>query len=188
MKSVYKFLLERRFTVLALFFFISAAGLYKTFHLPVDAVPDITNVQVMINTLTGPLEPDQIEKSVTKIIETEMSGIENLEEIRSISKFGLSQVNLIFKDGTDLYHARNLVSQRLQKLPTQMPMGLAPEMAPPTTGLGEVFMYILKKKNTATPPSVEDLIYLRTTQEQIVRPQLKKVKRRCRGGYQRRIS
>lgn len=191
MKSVYKFLLERRFTVLALFFFISAAGLYKTFHLPVDAVPDITNVQVMINTLTGPLEPDQIEKSVTKIIETEMSGIENLEEIRSISKFGLSQVNLIFKDGTDLYHARNLVSQRLQKLPTQMPMGLAPEMAPPTTGLGEVFMYILKKKNTATPPSVEDLIYLRTTQEQIVRPQLKKVKGVAEvdtnGGYPKEI-
>ncbi len=191
MKSIYSFLIERRSTVLALFFFLSLAGIYKTLNLPVDAVPDITNVQVMVNTLTGPLEPDQIEKLVTKIIETELSGIENLDEIRSISKFGLSQVNLIFKDGTDLYHARNLVSQRLQRLPTQMPAGLVPEMAPPTTGLGEVFMYVLKKKDSSTPPSVEDLIYLRTIQEQTVRPQLKKIKGVAEidtnGGYPKEI-
>lgn len=191
MKSVYSFLLARRTSVLILFLLISLLGIYRTLHLPVDAVPDITNVQVMINTLTGPLEPDQIEKSVTKIIETEMSGIENLEEIRSISKFGLSQVNLIFKDGTDLYHVRNLVSQRLQKLPTQMPHGLTPEMAPPTTGLGEVLMYVLQKKNLTEPPTVEDLIYLRTIQEQVIRPQLKKVKGVAEidtnGGYPKEI-
>lgn len=191
MKFIYRFLIERRFTVLAIFLFLALAGIYKTLHLPVDAVPDITNVQVMINTLTGPLEPDQIEKSVTKTIETEMSGMENLEEIRSISKFGLSQVNLIFKDGTDLYHARNLVSQRLQRLPSQLPLGLTPEMAPPTTGLGEVFMYVLKKKDNTSFSTVEDLIYLRTIQEQMVRPQLKKIKGVAEidtnGGYPKEI-
>ncbi len=191
MKSVYSFLLAHRTSVLILFALLSLSGIYQTLHLPVDAVPDITNVQVMINTLTGPLEPDQIEKSVTKIIETEMSGMENLDEIRSISKFGLSQVNLIFKDGTDLYHVRNLVSQRLQKLPSQMPSGLIPEMAPPTTGLGEVLMYVLQKKDTAENPTVEELIYLRTIQEQVVRPQLKKVKGVAEidtnGGYPKEI-
>jgi heavy metal efflux system protein len=175
MKSVYELILKRRGTVLLFFLFLLGAGVYSTLHLPVDATPDITNVQVMINTLTGPLEPDQIEKSVTRVIETEMSGLESLEEIRSISKFGLSQVNLIFKDGTDLYRTRNLVSQRLQKLPSLMPAGIIPEMAPPTTGLGEVFMYILRKKNQPSP-TPDDLIYLRVVQDQTVRPQLKKVK------------
>lgn len=175
MKFVYELILKNRLSVFALFLTVIGAGLYSTWHLPVDAVPDITNVQVMVNSLTGPLEPDQIEKSVTKIIETEMSGLEDLEEIRSISKFGLSQVNLIFKDGTDLYRARSLVSQRLQKLPTLMPSGIIPEMAPPTTGLGEVFMYTLRKKNQTSSPSTQDLIDLRMVQDQVVRPQLKKI-------------
>lgn len=175
MKFVYEFILKNRLSVFAVFLTLIGSGIYSTLHLPVDAVPDITNVQVMINSLTGPLEPDQIEKSVTKIIETEMSGLENLEEIRSISKFGLSQVNLIFKEGTDLYRSRNLVSQRLQKMPTLMPAGIIPEMAPPTTGLGEVFMYTLRKKNQTSPPTAQDLIDLRMVQEQIVRPQLKKI-------------
>ena len=92
MKSVYNFLIERRFTVLALFLFLGLAGIYKTLNLSVDAVPDITNVQVMINTLTGPLEPDQIEIAVTKIIETEMSGIENLDEIVELTGSNFSGV------------------------------------------------------------------------------------------------
>lgn len=191
MKFVYEFVLKNRISVFIVFILLIGSGFYSTIHLPVDAVPDITNVQVMINTLTGPLEPDQIEKSVTKIIETEMSGLENLEEIRSISKFGLSQVNLIFKDGTDLYHSRNLVSQRLQKLPSLMPIGIIPELAPPTTGLGEVFMYVLKKKNQTHSPSAQDLIDLRIVQEQIVRPQLKKIQGVAEidtnGGYPKEI-
>lgn len=191
MKSVYSYLLKKRVSVVVFFLCLMGWGLYSALHLPVDAVPDITNVQVMINTLTGPLEPDQIEKSVTKIIETEMTGLENLEEIRSISKFGLSQVNLIFKDGTDLYKSRNLVSQRLQKMPSLLPQGVTTEMAPPTTGLGEVFMYVLRKKNQTSAATAEDLIELRTVQDQIVRPQLKKVKGVAEidtnGGYPKEI-
>ena len=190
MKSLYSFILEKRILVSSFFVLLIVTGLYSAIHLPVDAVPDITNVQVMINARTHSLEPDQIEKTVTRIIETEMAGLENLEEIRSISKFGLSQVNLIFKDGTDLTKTRNTVSQRLQKLPSQMPEGVVPEMAPPTTGLGEVFMYVLSKKGNVNN-TTDDLIYLRTLQDQIVRPHLKKVKGVAEvdtnGGYPKEI-
>jgi heavy metal efflux system protein len=178
MISLFRFLEDKKLPVLIGFFALVLFGGYALKDLPVDAVPDITNVQVMINSRTGALDPEQLEKSVTKPIETEMSGIPQLVEIRSISKYGLSQVNLIFADGTDLAQTRNVVAQRLQKMTSILPNGVTTEMAPPTTGLGEVFMYTVDyvPPTDGTALSEKDqLIYLRTLQEQVVRPELKKI-------------
>jgi cobalt-zinc-cadmium resistance protein CzcA len=178
MKTYFELLLRKKLHAVLIFSLLVLAGIYSLIHLSVDAVPDITNVQVMINSRTGALDPEQIEKSVTRIIETEMSGLPRLSEIRSLSKYGLSQVNLIFEDGTDLAASRNLITQRLQKLNTLLPREVTSEMAPPTTGLGEVFMYTVEYTADAPVTGMtekDQLIYLRTIQEQIIRPELKKI-------------
>ncbi|MDR2674256.1 MAG: efflux RND transporter permease subunit, partial [Opitutaceae bacterium] len=111
-------------------------GIWSALRLPIDAVPDITNVQVQVNTAVPSLAPEEIEKLVTYPVEVEMGGIENLVEVRSISKFGLSQVTLVFKEGSDLYRARQLVGERLQAVAEELPPGVVPKLAPITTGLG----------------------------------------------------
>lgn len=178
MKLILEKTLENKIWVIATFAVLSFVGLVAMSSLPIDAVPDITNVQVMINTKTGALDPEQIEKTVTYSIETEMSGLPHLEDIRSLSKYGLSQVILVFKEGTDLYFVRQQVSQRLQNLKDQLPDGMTPELAPITTGLGEVVMYTVTAK-PGSPLSkkgeMERLLYLRTIQDFIIRPELKKV-------------
>lgn len=164
--------------VVGVFFAVSFLGILSAIKLPIDAVPDITNVQVMINTKTGALDPSQIEKTVTYPIETEMAGLPGLDDIRSLSKYGLSQVILIFKEGTDLYFVRQQVSQRLQNLKDQLPIGTTPELAPITTGLGEVVMYTVDAKEgseLAKKPEAERLLYLRTIQDFVIRPELKKI-------------
>jgi cobalt-zinc-cadmium resistance protein CzcA len=113
-------------------------GLYAVAQTPVDAVPDITPAQVVVNTKTGALDPEQIEKTVSFPIETDMSGISNVKDVRSLSKYGLSQVVVIFEDGTDIYWARQQVAERLQGAAGELPKGLSPELAPISTGLGEV--------------------------------------------------
>ncbi|MBY0315602.1 MAG: CusA/CzcA family heavy metal efflux RND transporter [Bdellovibrionales bacterium] len=191
MKTFFETLLRRRLQVFFFFGLLVALGIYLLRHLPVDAVPDITNVQVMINSKTGSLDPEQIEKTVTLAIEIEMAGLPGLQEIRSISKYGLSQVNLIFEDGTDLHQARVLTSQRMQKLSSVLPRGVTSEMAPPTTGLGEVYMYVLKSKPNSPKSFNERLIALKMFQDKVVRPELKKIPGvgdiDTNGGYDREV-
>ncbi len=168
--------LSHRVWVLAFIAAAAGIGLWTLPQLSIDAVPDITNVQVVINTKTGALDPEQIEKTVTNYIEMEMGGISRVEDVRSLSKYGLSQVTLVFKDHTDIYWARQQVSERLQTVKEQLPSGMSPELAPITTGLGEVLMYVvLPKPNSALSkkPEIEQLRYLRTVQDTIIRPFLK---------------
>ena len=194
MDKILKKLLENKIWVVGIFVAVALWGAVGLLKLPIDAVPDITNVQVMINTKTGALDPEQIEKTVTYVIETEMGGLPSLQEVRSLSKYGLSQVILIFNDGTDIYFARQQVAQRLQTIASQLPTGISPELAPITTGLGEIVMYtVLAKEGSdlAKLPEKERLLYLRTLQDYSIRPELKKVTGVAEidssGGYRKEI-
>ncbi len=193
-KSIIETTFKNRTWIVGMFAVGSLWGLFEVTKLPIDAVPDITNVQVMINAKTGALDPEKIEKTVTSVVETEMSGLHGLEDIRSISKYGLSQVILVFKDGTDLYFVRQQVSQRLQNLRELLPEGVTPELAPVTTGLGEVVMYTVVARpgsDLEKTPEKQRLLYLRTIQDYIVRAQLKKVSGIAEvdssGGYRKEI-
>ncbi len=159
--------------VVALFSIWSVVGLKE---LKIDAVPDITNVQVVVNTKTGSLSPDQIEKLVTFPIEVELSGMPGLDELRSISKYGLSQIVLVFKEGTDLYFVRQLVANKIQTI--SLPDEIRPELAPVTTGLGEIFMWTLNVKpgsSMSQAPKKTQLQYLKRVQEYVIRPEMKRV-------------
>ncbi|MCB1326493.1 MAG: efflux RND transporter permease subunit [Spirochaetales bacterium] len=158
--------------------FVAGAGVYSLLQLPIDAMPDITNIQVMVNTATGPLAPEEIESDITYPVEAELAGLPGVEEIRSISKYGLSQVIVIFEDGVNAYFARQLVSERLQALKDRLPPGVTPEFGPLATGLGEVMQYAV----VATPggrfarmPEEQRLMELRTIQEYTIKPELKTV-------------
>lgn len=170
--------LRNRIWIFAVFAVVCLFGTFATVKLPIDAVPDITNVQVVVNTKTGALEPGKIEKLVTYPIETEMAGLPGVEDVRSLSKFGLSQIVIIFEENTNIYFARQLIAERLQNVRANLPEGLTPELAPVTTGLGEVLMYILEAKSgseLASKSEKEQLLYLREIQEFTLRPQLKKI-------------
>lgn len=169
---------------------LGAAGIWSAFRLPIDAVPDITNVQVQINTAVPALAPEEIEKLVTFPIESEMSGIAGVIELRSLSKLGLSQVTLVFQDGTDIYRARQLVSERLQNALETLPPGLTPKLAPISTGLGEVFYYAVDYAATATnkPASREaQLMELKRVHDYVIKPRLRATKGlaevNANGGY-----
>ncbi|OAM87382.1 CusA/CzcA family heavy metal efflux RND transporter [Termitidicoccus mucosus] len=169
-------------------------GIWSALRLPIDAVPDITNVQVQVNTAVPSLAPEEIEKLVTYPVEVEMGGIENLVEVRSISKFGLSQVTLVFKEGSDLYRARQLVGERLQSVVEELPPGVVPKLAPITTGLGEIYHYTVNYRDDAaeapTDP-VERLRELKLAQDYIVKPALRTVpgvtEVNTNGGYDRQF-
>lgn len=171
--------LAHKFWVIFLTVIFLAITIYNVNGLTVDAVPDITNVQVVINTKTQGLDPQKIELTVTQPIEYEMMGLPQLHDMRSISKFGLSQIILIFEDGTDIYWARQIVSEKLQVVKPLIPQNIQPELAPISTGLGEVYMYALtiKEKTKASQLSKKDqLLYLREVQDYVVRPKLRKIK------------
>ncbi len=148
-------------------------GWYSYQSLPIDAVPDITNVQVQVNTTVEGLVPDEIEKFITYPIESEMGGIPEIEQIRSISRFGLSQVTIIFKDGADIYRARQLVSEKLQSLKGSLPNNIQPNMGPITTGLGEIYFYSLEAKKVATGEErIKQLMEIRALNEWTIQPRL----------------
>jgi cobalt-zinc-cadmium resistance protein CzcA len=154
------------------------AGLWSAAHLPIDAVPDITGVQVQVNTEVPGLAAEESEKLVTQPIERELAGLPGVEAMRSITKFGLSQVTLQFKDGTDIYHARQLVAERLQGVMKRMPEGAASKLAPISTGLGEVFYYNVQYRSDATnkpPTELEQLIELSEIHEYTIKPLLRSV-------------
>ncbi|HAI77233.1 MAG TPA: CusA/CzcA family heavy metal efflux RND transporter, partial [Microscillaceae bacterium] len=148
-----------------------AWGGYSLYTLPVDAVPDVTSNQVDILTLSPSLAPLEVERFITAPIEMAMSNIPGLVEVRSISKFGLSVVKVIFNDQTDVYWARQQIFERLESVKSEIPAELGkPEMGPLTTGLGEIFYYIIKPRNPAD--SSFSLMEIRTMQDWLVRKQL----------------
>ena len=167
--------IAHRWMVLLLTAALIVLGAWSFTRLPIDATPDITNVQVQVNTAAPGYSPLEAEQRVTFPIETAMAGLPGLDYSRSISRYGLSQVTVAFKGGTDLYFARQQVSERLQQVKSQLPSGLEPEMGPIATGLGEIFMYTVEAKPGAlkkdgTPWTATDL---RTLQDWVVRPQLR---------------
>ncbi len=186
--------LNNRYWILGITWMSVFAGVQGVMNLPIDAVPDITNIQVVVNTKTGALDPEGIEILVTRPVEIEMAGIPGLEEVRSISKYGLSQVTLVFSDQTDVYWARQQVMERLQNVRKDLPQRVSPELAPITTGLGEVFMYSLEAipgSTMAKRPEVERLTELRSIQDFLVKPLLKRMEGVAdidsNGGYQKEI-
>ncbi|HIE5740904.1 TPA: efflux RND transporter permease subunit [Stenotrophomonas maltophilia] len=167
--------IRHRWLTLVLTAALVALGVWSYRHLSIDATPDITNVQVQINTQAPGYSPLEAEQQVTFVIETAMAGLPKLDYSRSLSRYGLSQVTVVFKDGTDLYFARQQVAERLQQIASQLPEGLDPEMGPISTGLGEIFMYTVEaepnaRKPDGTPYTATDL---RTLQDWVIRPQLR---------------
>ncbi len=195
MRRLLEWTLKNRIGIVLFFALGAGAGLYAVSTMPVDAVPDITPVQVVVNTKTGALDPEQLEKTVSFPIETDMSGIAHVKEVRSLSKYGLSQVVVVFEDGTDIYWARQQVAERLQGVRGELPEGLSPELAAITTGLGEVAMYVVLAKPgspIASKPAEEKLLYLRTIQDFVIAPYLKRSIKNVAevdstGGYKKEI-
>jgi cobalt-zinc-cadmium resistance protein CzcA len=172
------FSVRHRWLVVVLTLLVGGLGVYNFGRLPIDAVPDITNVQVQINTSVKALSPVEVERRVTFPIEWAMGGIPSIEQVRSLSRYGLSQVTVIFEDGTDIYWARQQVGERLAAAKESLPPGLGePQMGPIATGLGEIYMWSLEAAEDARRPDGKpyDLTDLRTIQDWTVRPQLRTV-------------
>ncbi|MFS1704676.1 efflux RND transporter permease subunit [Alteromonas sp. AMM-1] len=188
-----QFAIQRRALIMVAVLAISGLGIWNFTKLPIDAVPDITNVQVMINTEAPGYTPQEIEQRVTFPIETAMAGLPNLQYTRSVSRYGLSQVTIIFSDDTDIYFARQLVNERLSSARSNLPRLLEPELGPIATGLGEIFMFTvdaepgaLNKDGSLVTPTD-----LRSVHDWIIRPQLLRVPGVVEvnpiGGYKREI-
>jgi cobalt-zinc-cadmium resistance protein CzcA len=176
-ERIIRFAIEHRWLVLLTVMGMAGIGFYSYQKLPIDAVPDITNVQVQINSGAPGYSPLEVEQRVTFPIETVMSGLPNLEQTRSLSRYGLSQVTVIFKDGTDIYFARQLVNERLQEARERLPAGIAPAMGPISTGLGEIYLWTVEardgaRKSDGSPYTPTDL---REIQDWIIKPQLRNV-------------
>lgn len=172
--TILRFSIERRWLVLSFILVLIGVGGWSFTQLPIDAVPDITNVQVQINTEAPGYSPLEAEQRVTYPIETALAGLPRLAYTRSLSRYGLSQVTVVFEEGTDIYFARALISERLGPIRNQLPQGLEPTMGPIATGLGEIFMYTVEAKPGAVQAdgSPYDAIALREIQDWIIRPQL----------------
>jgi cobalt-zinc-cadmium resistance protein CzcA len=164
--------------MLMLIFLVLGMGIFSYQKLPIDAVPDITNVQVQINTQAPGYSPLETEQRITFVVETALAGLPDLSYTRSLSRYGLSQVTAVFDEGTDLYFARNLINTRLGAIKSQLPEGLEPEMGPIATGLGEIYMYTLRAKQNAMQKNGEpyNAMALREIHDWIVKPQLALVK------------
>ena len=141
LEALLRFSIHRRGLMLVLVLALAGLGVWSFQRLPIDAVPDITNVQVQINTEAPGYSPLEAEQRMTFAVETAMAGLPRLDYTRSVSRYGLSQVTVVFEDGTDIYFARQLVAERLQAVKSQLPAGIEPELGPIATGLGEIFMY-----------------------------------------------
>ena len=184
---------QRAFVALATLILIGV-GVWSALRLPIDAQPDITNVQVQVNTAVPALAPEEIEQLVTFPLENELAGIPGMTELRSQSKFGLSQVTLVFKDGTDLYRARQLVAERLQNVAEDLPPGIVPKLAPITTGLGEIYYYVLDyEENAPNKPATrpEQLMELKLIHDFVLKPRLRATpgiaEVNASGGYEKQI-
>jgi heavy metal efflux system protein len=176
--SILHLAIERRILFLCSTLLIVAIGIWSYQKLPIDAVPDITNVQVQINTAAPGFSPLETEQRITYAVETALAGIPKLAYTRSISRYGLSQVTVVFDEGTDIYFARNLINNTLNSVKSSLPTGLVPEMGPISTGLGEIFMYTVQASADALQANglPYDAIALREIQDWIIKPQLAQVK------------
>lgn len=177
LNQITTFAVQRRWLIISLTLLIALYGVYNAKHLPIDAVPDITNVQVQINAQADGYSPLESEQRITYIVENAMAGLPNLDYTRSLSRYGLSQVTVIFEEGTDIYWARQQISQRIQNIRGELPNGIEPQMGPISSGLGEIFTYAVSaqegaKKSDGSQYTPEDL---RTIQDWIIKPQLVKV-------------
>src|SRR6266446_3419698 len=201
LERLIRFAIEHRMLIVLLTLAAAGLGLYTLLRLPIDAVPDITNKQVQINTLVAALSPVEVEKQVTFVIETALAGIPGLASTRSISRNGFSQVTAVFRDDVDLYFARQQVHERLVEARESLPPGTEPRMGPISTGLGEVYTWTVTYESPQhvtvadgvpgwqrdgaylTPEGqrlttvLERAAYLRTVQDWIIRPQLKGLER-----------
>jgi len=171
------FSIHNRWLVIVATIAMGLLGAWNFTRLPIDAVPDITNVQVQVNSVAPGYSPLEVEQRITFPLETAMGGLPKLEYTRSLSRYGLSQVTVVFKDGTDIYFARQLVNERIQQAKDKLPPGTETSMGPVSTGLGEIYMYAVEAKPEArkpdgTPYSATDL---RTIQDWIIKPQLRTV-------------
>ena len=193
LEKLIAFSIRHRWMMLLLTLAMAALGAWSFTKLPIDATPDITNVQVQVNTETPGYSPLEAEQRVTFPIETALAGLPGLDYTRSISRYGLSQVTVVFEDGTDLYFARQQVAERLQQARTQLPEGLEPAMGPIATGMGEIFMYTVEAAADARKPdgSAYTPTDLRTLQDWVIRPQLRNVpgvtEVNTQGGFARQI-
>jgi heavy metal efflux system protein len=175
LEPIIQFSVRQRWLILVVVLGVCGLGVYNYRSLPIDAVPDITNVQVQINTESPGYSPLEAEQRVTFIVETAMGGLPKLDYTRSLSRYGLSQVTVVFKDGTDIYFARQLIAERLQQVKSQLPAGLEPQMGPISSGLGEIFTYIVEAREGALrkdgkPYTPTDL---RELQDWVIKPQLR---------------
>ncbi len=195
---MFNFLIEysvkNRIFVLILTFVFAVAGWFAFQQLPIDAIPDVTETQVVINTSVNSLAPAEIQKYITFPIEASMGGLTSVREVRSLSKFGLSQITVIFEEGTDIYWARQIISERLQSIIAELPKGIQPTLGPISTGLGEVYMYTIRAKKTIpsdSPEGVKQLMELRSLQDWLIKPRLLTVKGvaevNSQGGYKKHI-
>ena len=202
LERILRFSIERRWLVVLITLAVTALGAWSLARLPIDAVPDVTNNQVQINTLVPALAPEQVERQVTLPVETALAGIAGLQYTRSLSRNGFSQVTAVFADDVDIYFARNQISERLTEVREKLPAGAEPKMGPITTGLGEVYMWSVEyahphgqhapiadgrpgwqRDGTYLTPEgqrlasdVELASYLREVEDWIIRPQLKNIK------------
>jgi cobalt-zinc-cadmium resistance protein CzcA len=169
--------IRQRWFVMIVVLGIAAFGAWNFTRLPIDAVPDITNVQVQVNVMAPGYSPLEVEQRITFPVETGMGGLPNLEYTRSLSRYGLSQVTVVFKDGTDIYFARQLVNERLQQVKDHLPAGIEMAMGPVSTGLGEIFMFSVEAKEGAknADGSTISPVDLRVVQDWIIKPQLRTV-------------
>lgn len=176
-ERVIRFAIEQRWLVLLAVLGMAALGVFSYQKLPIDAVPDITNVQVQINTAAPGYSPLETEQRVTYPIETVMAGLPGLQQTRSLSRYGLSQVTVIFKDGTDIYFARQLVNERIQSAREKMPEGISPVVGPISTGLGEIYLWTVETEEGAKRPDGQPYSStdLREIQDWIIKPQLRNV-------------
>jgi cobalt-zinc-cadmium resistance protein CzcA len=189
-EKFFKKILEAKWYVLIAFGFVSLFGFYSLNKIKIDAIPDITNKQVIVNTKTFAMDPTKVEKAVTYPIETALYGIPGLVEMRSVSKFGLSQVILIFDEKIDIYFARSQVIERISTIGSQIPQSMTPEIGPLTTGIGEILMYRVYNSKP-DQDSRENLIELRTVQQFKIARELKKIRGVAEvdtiGGYEREL-
>lgn len=178
LNAIINFSIRQRWFVLFVIVLLSAIAILNFKKFQIDAVPDITNVQVQINTEASGFSPLEVEQRVTYPVETAIAGLPNLDYTRSISRYGLSQVTVVFKDGTDIYFARQLINERLQQAKSQLPQGTEPVMGPVATGLGEIFMFIVEAKKEATKADGTEWTStdLRELQDWVIKPQLRNLK------------
>lgn len=176
-EKLIQFAINQRALVLLAALGVALAGMLSYQQLPIDAVPDITNVQVQINTEAPGFSPLEAEQRITFPIETVMAGLPNLQQTRSLSRYGLSQVTVIFKEGTDIYFARQMVNERITQARDKLPPGMTPTMGPIATGLGEIYLWTVEadaqaKKADGSPYTDTDL---REIQDWVIKPQLRNV-------------